>query len=100
MAEDTGVVEIVTIKLNQGVSVEEFALVDKAVEDEHVSKQPGFISRTTAQRDGKWLVIVHWESAKAAQDSMDTFAKAPAASKFISMIDASSMTMTRYNLVR
>ena len=100
MAQEIGVVEVVTMKLKDGVSVEAFAPLDKAIEDEHVSKQPGFVSRETAARDGTWLVIVHWRSAEAAQASMDTFANAPASAKFMSMIDASTMTMTRYDSVR
>jgi len=100
MAQDKGVVEIVTMNLKDGVSVEAFAPVDKAIEDQHVSKQPGFVSRETAVSGRKWLVVVHWKSVDAAQASMDSFAKAPAAAQFMSMIDASSMTMTRYDVIR
>lgn len=100
MAEDVGVVEVVTMTLKDGVTAETFTPVDKAIEDEHVSKQPGFVSREVAASDGTWLVIVHWESTEAAQASMNTFADAPAASEFMSLIDASTMTMTRYDRVR
>lgn len=100
MAEDKGVVEIVTMNLKDGVSAEAFAAVDKAIEDQHVSKQPGFVSRETGVSGNKWLVIVHWTSADAAQASMDTFASAPAASQFMSLIEASTMMMTRYDGVR
>lgn len=31
---------------------------------------------------------------------MDSFANAPAAAQFMSMIEASSMTMTRYDVIR
>lgn len=100
MAQDKGVVEVVTMNLKDDVSVEAFAAVDKAIEDQHVSKQPGFVSRETAVSGRKWLVIVHWKSAAAAQASMDSFARAPAAAQFMSMIAASTMTMTRYDVVR
>ena len=99
MAHANGVVEIVTVQLKGGISVEQFAPIDKAIEIDHVSKQPGFISRQTAAREGTWLVIVNWASAEEAQASMDTFAQAPAASQFMNMIDASTMSMTRYNIV-
>jgi len=99
MGQEKHVVEIVTMNLKDGVSAEAFAKVDKALEDQHVSKQPGFVSRETAINGRQWLVIVHWKSAAAAQASMDSFAEAPAASEFMSMIDASTMTMTRYDLV-
>ena len=100
LAQDKGVIEIVTMKLAEGVTVEEFEPVDKAIEDEHVSKQPGFVSRQAAFSEGRWAVVVNWESADAAQASMDSFAAAPAAEKFMSMIDASTMSMTRYELAR
>ena len=100
LAQETGVIEIVTLNLAEGVSAQDFAPVDKAIEDEHVSKQPGFISRQAAFSDGKWAVVVNWESAEAAQASMDSFASAPAAEKFMSMIDVSTLMMTRYDLAR
>lgn len=100
MAQNAGVVEIVTMNLAEGVTPQEFEPVDKAIEDEHVSKQPGFISRQAAFADGKWAVVINWESAEAAQASMDSFASAPAAEKFMSMIDTSSLSMKRYDLAR
>ena len=100
MAQDKGVIEIVTMGLAEGVSAEVFEPVDKAIENEHVSQQPGFISCHVAFADGKWVVVANWESAEAAQASMDSFASAPAAEKFMSMIDASTMSITRYELTR
>lgn len=100
MAQDKSVLEIVTMNLKDGISADDFAAVDKAIEEQHVSKQPGFVSRETAVSGRKWLVIVHWTSTDSAQASMDSFASAPAASQFMSMIDASTMTMTRYDVVR
>jgi heme-degrading monooxygenase HmoA len=91
------VIEVVTLKLKAGVSAAEFAPADKAVEREHVSKQPGFISRESAHgADGAWLVIVHWRSVKDADASMASFEKAPAAAPFMAKIETSTMRMTRY----
>jgi len=91
------VIEIVTFKLKAGVAAAEFAPIDKAVEREHVARQPGFVSRESAHgEDGEWLVIVHWRSMKDAEASMATFEKAPAAAQFMSKIDASTMRMKRY----
>lgn len=91
------VIEIVTFKLKAGVAAAEFAPIDQAVEREHVSRQPGFVSRESAHgADGEWLVIVHWRSAKDADASMATFEKAPAAAAFMSKIEASTMSMKRY----
>jgi hypothetical protein len=100
MAQDKGVIEIITMHLADGVTAEAFEPVDRAIENDHVSQQPGFISRQAAFSNGTWAVVVNWASAEAAQASMDSFATAPAAAEFMSMIDASTMSMTRYNLVR
>ena len=91
------VIEVATFTLNNGVSYEEFVPLDKAVEVEHVSKQPGFISRESAKgENGEWLVIVHWESTEDAQASMDSFMTADAAKGFMAKVDASTMIMKRY----
>ena len=100
LAQDKGVIEIVTMKLAEGITVEEFEPVDRAIEDEHVSKQTGFVSRQAAFSDGRWVVVVNWESAEAAQASMDSFTSARAAAKFMSMIDTNTLSMTRYTLAR
>lgn len=91
------VIEIAKFKLAAGVTAAEFKPLDRAVEIQHVRKQPGFISRESAAGDnGEWLVIVHWKSVKDAEASMASFATAPAAQAFMSKIVPSTMTMQRY----
>lgn len=91
------VIEIVKFKLAPSVTTIAFKPVDRLVEVQHVSKQPGFISReSAADENGEWLVIVHWKSVKDAEASMASFSSAPAARDFMSMIDTSTMTMRRY----
>ncbi len=92
------VIEVVTLKLLDGVSYADFTDIDKAVETDHVSRQPGFISRESAPgEDRGWLVIVHWASNEDADASMSTFMGAAAAKTFMSSIDADSMVMKRYS---
>ena len=94
---DPQVIEVVTLKLKDGVSYADFAPIDKVVETQHVSKQPGFISRESAAgQNGEWLVVIHWRSAKDADASMASFASAPAAKDFMANIDASTLAMKRY----
>jgi hypothetical protein len=93
----TDIIEIVTLKIKPGVSVEAFQKIDAAVGSQHVAKQPGFISRESASSgENEWLVIVHWRSTKDADASMASFASAPAAKEFIDSIDSSTMVMKRY----
>ncbi len=97
-APSAKVIEVVTFKLRGGVTAAQFRLVDQEVEAQHVSRQPGFVSRESAAGEhGEWLVIVHWRSAADANSSMASFETAPAAAKFMSSIDASTMHMKRYD---
>ncbi|KVX01184.1 hypothetical protein [Shewanella frigidimarina] len=91
------VIEIATFNLKEGVTYQQFAPLDKAVEVEHVTKQAGFLSRETAKgTDGEWLVIVHWDTLQNADASMNSFMNAKAASQFMAHVDASTMKMKRY----
>ncbi len=91
------IIEIATFKLAPGVAAADFKPLDRAVEIEHVRRQPGFLSRESAAGDnGEWLVIVHWNSVKDAEASMASFTTAPAAQAFMSKLDVSTMTMQRY----
>ncbi|MGH2452335.1 MAG: antibiotic biosynthesis monooxygenase family protein [bacterium] len=91
------VIEVATFKLKEGVTPTDFRLVDTRIELQHVSKQPGFISRESAAgENGEWLVVVHWRSVADAEASMLSFSTAAATEEFMSKIDANTMTMKRY----
>ena len=92
------VVEIATFDFAEGVNADAFAPVDARIEAEHVSQQPGFVSRETGATDTGWVAIVHWETAADAQASMDSFANAPAAADFMGMMNVETMRMTRYDI--
>ena len=93
------IVEIATFERAAGVSAEAFSEIDARVEREHVSQQPGFVSRETGATETGWVAIVHWATAEDAQASMDSFATAPAAADFMAHMDASTMAMTRYTIM-
>jgi len=91
------VIEVVTFTLKAGVTAEEFYQLDKKVERDHVSKQPGFISRESASGDNReWLVIVHWNSVEDAEASMTTFGDSPATKDFMDKVMLDTMVMKRY----
>ena len=92
------VVEIASFQLNEGVEVADFAALDARVAEEHVSQQPGFVSRESGFAGNAWVAIVLCETAADSQASMDSFASAPAAAEFMSNLDSSTMTMTLYEL--
>lgn len=90
-------IEVVQFKLKKGVDKESFAAQNKYVENNLVSKMPGFVSRETAiSADGQVAVLLHWESNDAAQNSMNKFVDAPESQEFEKLIDMETFTMTRY----
>ena len=93
---DSIVIEVATMTLAEGVTPEVFVEIDARVDAEHVSQQPGFISRQSGFDGDAWVAIVQWESHADAQASMDRFAAAPAAAEFMGGSDADSIEMTRY----
>ena len=91
------IIEVVTLKLNSGVTAKQFAAVDREVQTQYMVKRSGFLSRESAPgANQSWVVIVHWRSIADAEASMKSFSAAPAAAKFMSMIVPNSMVMTRY----
>lgn len=89
------VVEVVTLKLRAGVAAAEFAPIDKAVEREHVAKQPGFVSRERAWRGRRAAGDRPLAIGVFADASMASFQKAPAAAQYMLRIEASTMSMKR-----
>ncbi len=91
------VIEIVKFKISEGVSFDQFAPLDRAVELQHVSQQPGFVARQAAKgENGEWMVVVYWTNEEAADASMASFTGAPAAAEFMAHLDADTMSLTRY----
>lgn len=92
-------IEIVTFRLADGVSDEEFVAETKKMERDLLGKLPGFIDRDTGKSaEGDWVVVLHWRRAEDAQASMDKFVEAPEARDFTSKIEMSTFTMKRYVL--
>ncbi|MEM9217228.1 MAG: antibiotic biosynthesis monooxygenase family protein [Cyanobacteria bacterium P01_F01_bin.150] len=96
--ENSTIVEVATFTLKEGVTPDEFYAIDQAVEAQHVSQQPGFISRESAVNDDdEWLVIVRWGSIEDAEASMASFSDAPATADFMSKLEIDTMSMKRYS---
>jgi hypothetical protein len=90
------VIEVATFDLQAGVSVEEFTKLDLRVKNDHVAKQPGYLSRESGFDNQTWLVIVHWKSVEYAEASMNSFMTAPLAADFMKSLNVSTMKMSRY----
>jgi hypothetical protein len=96
-AQVASVTEVVTLKIKPDATVDAFRAADRDVERQHVARQPGFVSRESAPgADHSWVVIVHWRSTHDAQASMESFEKAPAAARFMSLVVPDTMQINRY----
>jgi heme-degrading monooxygenase HmoA len=90
-------IEIVTFNLKGGASKDDFLEKNKYVEQNLVSKMPGFKSRETAISDeGQVVVVLHWDKPESAQHSMDVFVKAPESQEFQALLDMDTFQMVRY----
>ncbi len=90
-------IEIVTFNVKEGVSKEQFLEQNKYVEQNLVSKMPGFKTRETAMSDdGQVAVILHWENPESAQNSMDKFVGAAESQEFQKLLDMDTFKMVRY----
>ena len=94
-------IEIVTFHLKPDASRDDFLERNIYVEENLVSKMPGFKTRETAvSDDGQVAVILHWENPESAQNSMDKFVDAPESQDFQKLIDMDTFQMVRYVQVR
>lgn len=92
------VIETITLRLIDDASVDVFAAANSKVESDYLPLQPGYNpgSRvTTLSTDGLWTISLRWDGERDADASMGSFMDAPATQDFLSLIDSSSMTMTR-----
>jgi heme-degrading monooxygenase HmoA len=90
-------IEIVTFRVKDGVSREDFLAQNKNVEENLVSQMPGFKTRETAMTDdGQVAVILHWDKPESAQNSMDKFVAAPESHDFTALLDMDTFQMVRY----
>jgi heme-degrading monooxygenase HmoA len=90
-------IEIVRFKLKDGVDRQQFLDQNHYVEENLVSRMPGFVSRETAEADGgEWVVVLHWEKPEDAQNSMNKFVAAQESHDFTALIQMDTFNMTRY----
>lgn len=96
-----GIVEIVRLRPAKDVTDAEFLTATDRFEREYMKDREGFKKRTLLRSDeGEWTVLVEWETAEAAQSSMDAFSNDPASAPFYAVLDPTLFEMTRFTVVR
>ena len=90
-------IEIMRFRLAPGADEEAFREADRRVQCDFAYQQPGLLRRTTARdRDGAWIVIDLWQSGQAADAADRRWDVDPVTTRFMSFIDADSVTTERY----
>ena len=94
------VVEIARFRLAAGAAEQSFLNENRRVQAEYMPRQAGFVSRQLARSDGgEWVAVVHWRNAADADAGAQGFMAAPATQGFMKLLDPSSMTIDRYEVV-
>jgi hypothetical protein len=91
------VIEVVTFRLAPGVEETEFRDADADAQTEFHYRQPGLVRRTTARSgSGEWLVVTLWGSPDHADASQATSQDDPTVARWAALLDASSISTSRY----
>jgi hypothetical protein len=92
--QTTGMVEITTFKLNQGVSEKNFEQSARAMQKNFLEKQNGFIKRTlTVAKDSIWTDVVFWKDQQSAEKTMKLSETSELVLPFMEKIDVNSVKM-------
>ena len=87
------VVEVVTFKLAQNVSSDEFLESAKAV-NSLLDQTEGFVRRhLSVADDGVWTDHIEWQSLEQAKSASESLLKFEAAGPFLAAIDGDSVAM-------
>ena len=77
---------IITFKLKDGVSEEDFLAASDEIQENYISKCKGFVSRQLMKIDGMWTDWVTWETMSDAENSMQQSEENESGKKFTSLI--------------
>lgn len=95
--ENKTIMEVTTFNINTNVNAVDFKRRDSQIEEQYTSKQPGFIKRQSGVNDkGEYVVVVYWESTADADASMNKFMADSSVADYASMLNGSTMNMSRY----
>ena len=91
------VLEVTTFKTKSVTNTPVFNKLDAEIETNFTKKQPGFIKRQSGiNENGEYVVLVYWETLENAKASMEKFMSDGSVADYASMIESSSMKMSRY----
>lgn len=98
-SKEQSVLEVTTFKTKSTVNNSVFNKLDAEVEGNFTINQPGFIKRQSGvDNEGNYVVLVYWDTHENAEASMQKFMSDASVAEYASMIDGSTMNMSRYTI--
>jgi hypothetical protein len=89
----------ISFKLVEGASVEAFLLAAEKLNDEHMSKQKGYISWQQLKEGDTWVDLATWKTMADARNFLAASGNPDAlAEKFYSFLDQKSIKMHLYSV--
>ncbi len=92
-----GVVEVTQFRLADGVSDDAFLAHDRRLQTELFPNRPGFLRRTTARRDGDWVVVTLWSSEDDASSFKRATGSDPLVVEFGRLVAPGSLQRARFD---
>lgn len=93
------VLEVTSFKPKTTTNILAFNKLDAEVESNFTSKQAGFIRRQSGiNEQGEYVVLVYWNTLEEANASMQKFMSDESVADYASLIDGSTMKMSRYRI--
>jgi heme-degrading monooxygenase HmoA len=91
------IVEVTLFRLRKGLDDDAFLAIDRRVQTEVVPNQPGFLRRTTAQREADWVVVTLWATEDAAVAFEEVAEGDPVWAEFIGAAAPESLSSHRFD---
>lgn len=94
-AENSEFVEMMHFNLGEAASTETFDTANNNVAKETATRK-GFMQRITGvDENGKQVVVIYWDTNENSDAALQPFMNSETSKKFMGMMDASTMVMTR-----
>lgn len=87
--------EIVTMKIIEGITKEQFIEIINELEKNFHSKQPGFIDTELLYNDktDEWIIIQHWDSIENMKTASPKMFNNPVTEAFVKSLDPKTVKM-------
>lgn len=91
---DTHILELVTFKLQPGVTEDQFAAANESL-SAWANRQPGFVSRSLSlnEKEDTYIDVVYWESIAAAEVANELSMKSEECAPLFGMCQPESVKM-------